>query len=147
MGSPAPDFAALDVVSGKELALADLEGKPALLFFSEGAACDACMVQAQKLEADRAFRETGIQLVSVTTDPEPILRQVAANYEIDTPLLSDPGREVSEAYGMLGRGGMGHPDTNGHAFMLIDENGVVQWERAYAEMFVPTGELVAELEG
>jgi hypothetical protein len=36
------------------------------------------LLQAQKPEAD-AFRDTGIQFFSVTTAPEPILREIAAH--------------------------------------------------------------------
>ena len=144
-GDMAPDFSALDVVSGRTMSLSDLEGQKTLLFFSEGAACQACLVQAADLQKDPGLKSAGIQLVSVSTDPPDILAAAASQYGIKTPMLSDASLEMSRDYGMLGRGGMGHPDTDGHAFMLLDRSGRIVWEQEYAEMYVEPDELVAEL--
>ena len=144
-GSTAPDFNVTDVVGGGELSRADLEGKPALLFFSEGAACQACNVQTADLQEPLAAAD--VQLVTITTDPADILAQVAGQYGITTPLLADTSREMSSAYGMLGRGGMGHPEQNGHAFALLDADGKLVWEQAYAEMYVPPKKLLAAVKG
>ena len=141
----APDFAALDVVSGRTLRLRDLGTKPTLLFFSEGASCQACLVQIAELQKEKALEQRGIQLVSVTTDKPDVLREVAAQYGIKTPLLSDSSTRMSADYGMLGHGGMGHPQTDGHAFALV-KNGRLIWHKAYAEMFVPTQKLLSDLD-
>lgn len=141
----APDFAALDVVSGRTMRLRDLGRKPALLFFSEGASCQACLVQIAELQAAKALRERGISLVSVTTDKPDVLREVARQYRITTPLLSDTSTRMSADYGMLGHGGMGHPQTDGHAFALVKAGRLV-WHKAYGEMFVPTKRLMSDLD-
>ena len=141
----APDFAALDVVTGRTLRLRDLGAKPTLLFFSEGASCQACLVQIAELQKEKALERRGIQLVSVTTDKPDVLREVAAQYGIKTPLLSDFSTRMSADYGMLGHGGMGHPQTDGHAFALV-KNGRLVWHKAYAEMFVPTKKLLSDLD-
>lgn len=146
VGSKAPDFSALDVVSGDALSLRDLEGTRALLFFSEGASCQACLVQIADLERSEGLRKRGIKLVSVATDPPQTLAAVARDYGIETPLLSDSSKEMSSAYGMLGRGGMGHLQTDGHAFVLLDRGRVV-WERAYTAMYVPPRDLLGALPG
>lgn len=144
LGSTAPDFSVPDVVGGGELSRGELEGSPALLFFSEGAACQACNVQTADLQAPLA--KAGVQLVTITTDPAEVLTQVAAEYGITTPLLADESRAMSSAYGMLGRGGMGHPDQNGHAFALLDSDGKLVWEQAYSEMYVPSKKILAAVE-
>jgi peroxiredoxin len=144
-GSKAPDFAVTDAVSGRQMRLADLAGQRTLLFFSEGASCQACLVQAYKLQRSAALRRAGIKLVSITTDTADVLRQVATQYRIGTPLLADSSRSMSTAYGQLGRGGMGHPDMDGHSFVLVDEKGRVAWEKPYTEMFVPTDKLLADM--
>lgn len=144
-GSEAPDFSALDVVSGEDLSLADLEGQQTLLFFSEGAACQACMVQIIDLEKSRALEKRGIALVNITTDPPDLLREAVDAYGITTPTLSDASQEMSIAYDMLGRGGMEHPDQDGHAFTLVDSSGNIAWEGEYRSMYVPPADLLAEL--
>ena len=141
----APDFEALDVVSGRKMRLADVRSGPTLLFFSEGASCQACLVQIAELQDAKALRERGIDLVSVTTDPPDVLREIARQYKITTPLLSDGSTRMSADYGMLGHGGMGHPQTDGHAFALVKAGRIV-WHKAYSEMFVPTRELLRDLD-
>lgn len=144
-GGRAPDFSALDVVSGKTMTLSDLRGRKTLLFFTEGASCQACLVQIADLQRDRGFRSAGIRLVSIAVDPPEVLTTAARQYGIRTSLLSDPSRRMSSDYGMLGVGGMGHPTANGHAFMLLDARGRIAWERAYSEMYVEPGKLLEAL--
>lgn len=144
-GSRAPDFRVTDVVSGKALSLVDLRGRRTLLFFSEGASCQACLVQAAELQKSKAFKRAEIGLVSITTDTPDILSEVAAQYDITTPLLADENLTMSTAYGQLGRGGMGHAETDGHSFVLLDGKSRVTWERAYQEMYVPTPRLLADM--
>lgn len=143
LNRPAPDFAALDVVSGKTLRRDDLSGRRTLMFFSEGASCQACLIQIRDLEP--ALRGSDLRLVSVSTDEPDVLAQTAREYGITTPMLSDATRRMSADYGMLGKGGMGHPDTDGHAFLLLDRQGTIRWARAYAEMYVPPKKLLKEL--
>jgi peroxiredoxin len=146
VGQQAPDFTLTEAVSGKQVSLASLRGSKTMLFFSEGVYCQACMVQAADLEKDGALAARNIKLVHVSTDDPELLAQAAAQYGIaTTPLLSDPSTEMSAAYAMLGHGGMGHPQTNGHAFMLLDEQGEVLWHRAYQEMYVQTPQLLADM--
>jgi peroxiredoxin len=146
VGQNAPEFTLTDAVSGKDVSLASLRGSKTMLFFSEGVYCQACMVQAADLERDGELAKRDIELVHVSTDDPKLLAEAAAQYGLaTTPLLSDPSTEMSAAYGMLGHGGMGHPTTNGHAFMLLDEQGEVLWHRAYQEMYVKTPQLLSDM--
>jgi peroxiredoxin len=144
-GETAPSFRVRDVVSGREVTLGTLAGHKTLLFFSEGASCQACLVQAADLQSSAALRAAGIQLVSITTDPAGVLAEVAAQYRLRTPLLADSDTQMSRAYGMLGRGGMEHPAQDGHAFVLLDAQGKVLWQRAYPEMYVAPQQLMSNM--
>ena len=145
VGDQAPEFALTDVVSGEQVTAASLQARKTLLFFSEGVNCQPCMVQAADLEKAGALDAQDIQLVSVTTDQPGDLAEAARQYGITTPLLADPTTEMSSAYGMLGHGGMGHPETDGHAFMLLDEAGEIRWHRAYQEMYVKPAQLLRDM--
>ena len=145
VGDKAPAFRLTDAVSGGQVTSASLRGRTSMLFFSEGVNCQACMVQAADLERAGTLRKAGIRLLSVSTDPLQVLAAAVRDYGIRTPFLADPSTEMSRAYGMLGHGGMGHPDTDGHAFMLVDEKGTVLWHRAYQEMYVEPGELMRDM--
>lgn len=145
VGQKAPEFELTDVVSGKSVSSESLGGKRTMLFFSEGVNCQACMFQAADLEKAGVLERDGIELVSVTNDQPADLAEAAGQYGISTPLLADPGTEMTARYGMLGHGGMGHPDVAGHAFMLVDEDGKVLWHRAYQEMYVKPAQLLSDM--
>ena len=145
VGSNAPDFSLTDVSSGKQVTLASLRGHKTLLFFSEGVSCQACLVQAADLQKTTALSDAGIRLVSITTDPTAEMAQAAHQYGITGPLLADPSTSMSDAYGMLGHGGMEHSTQDGHAFMLLSANGTVLWHRAYQSMYVPTSQLLSDI--
>lgn len=145
VGATAPAFSLTDAVSGTEVSRDSLKGSKTMLFFSEGINCQACMVQAADLEKAGTLSSEGIDLVSITTDPADQLAEAARQYGITTPLLADPTTAMSAAYGMLGHGGMGHPMTDGHAFMLLDEQGRVVWHRAYQEMYVKPAQLLRDM--
>ena len=74
-----------------------------------------------------------------------MLTEVAAQYRLRTPLLADSDTQMSRAYGMLGRGGMEHPSQDGHAFVLLDAQGKVLWQRAYPEMYVAPAQLMSDM--
>ncbi len=145
VGQTAPSFRVRDVVSGHDVTLGSLSGHKTLLFFSEGASCQACMVQAADLQRSSALRGAGIELVSITTDPASVLAQVAAQYHLTTPLLADSNTQMSRAYGMLGRGGMEHPTQDGHAFVLLDGHGKVLWQHPYSQMYVAPKQLLHDM--
>jgi peroxiredoxin len=145
LGATAPSFRVRDVVSGHDVTLSTFSGKKTLLFFSEGASCQACLVQAADLQSSSALRGAGIGLVSITTDPASVLAEVAAQYRLTTPLLADSDTHMSQAYGMLGRGGMEHPTQDGHAFVLLDGHGKVLWQHAYPQMYVAPQQLLHDM--
>ena len=145
VGDRAPAFTLTDVVSNRQVSLSSLAGRKTLMFFSEGVNCQACMVQAADLQKSKTLTAAGIRLVSVTTDPPDQLAQAAAEYGITSMLLADPTTEMSNAYGMLGHGGMGHAVQDGHAFMLLDAKGRVLWHQAYQEMYVKPHQLMKDM--
>jgi peroxiredoxin len=148
VGETAPSFRVHDVISGNDVTLGSLFGHKTLLFFSEGASCQACLVQAADLQRSSALRGAGIQLVSITTDSASVLAEVAAQYlrkGQTAPLLADSNTQMSRAYGMLGRGGMEHPTQDGHAFVLLDGHGKVLWQHPYSQMYVAPKQLLHDM--
>jgi len=148
LGSRIP-FSERDVVSAREISSQGLLGRRTLLFFSEGVMCQACFVQIQDLEkVGKALEKQGVRLVSITPDPEDVLRQAIDQYAISTPMISDEDRNMSSAFDTLGLGM--HSDTPGHAFVLLDETGTVVWQRdywlaPYRTMYVEPARLLADL--
>lgn len=138
----APDFT-LTGTDGASVTLSDLRGDNVLLFFSEGAGCQSCLVQMDELEKNRAALDrldiTVLPIVMNTRDQ--ILSDMAAN-DVTTPFLLDDG-SVAQAYDTLGKGM--HPGLPGHAFVLVDKGGSQRWYGEYPSMWVETEKLIAEL--
>lgn len=114
---------------------------PALLYFSMGPGCDGCFAQIPEIQD--TLTERGITLVPLMVDPAPIVAAEAQRFGITTPILIDADRSVSDAYGMIGI--YGHADRPSHSFALVDASGRITATKHYAEMFVPTDQLLTEL--
>lgn len=102
-------------------------------------------MQIADLQDDEALRERGIRLVSVTTDPPDVLAAAAKPLRHHEPAVERPLAPDVGNYEMLGKGGMGHAEANGHAFMLLDADGRIAWQQAFAEMYVPPADLLEAL--
>lgn len=142
-------YAERDVVSGREISSETARGRKTLLFFSEGVMCQACFEQIKDIEdVGIELEKRGIDLVSITPDPHGVLREAIGQYAISTPMISDEDHDMSAAFDTLGRGM--HPDTPGHAFVLLDKTGKVVWQRdywlaPYRTMYVEPSKLLDDL--
>lgn len=137
----APDFTLTDT-SGTKVSLAGLRGKNVLLYFSEGAGCQSCLVQMAQIEKDPGFAAAGLTVLPIVMNTrEQITADMAAN-GVRTPFLLDDGT-VSTAYGTLGKGM--HAGLPGHSFVLIDKTGKQRWYGEYPSMFLSTPDLLKEI--
>ncbi|HSE07831.1 MAG TPA: peroxiredoxin family protein [Nocardioidaceae bacterium] len=138
----APDFTLTDT-SGAEHRLTDHRGQNVLLYFSEGAGCQSCIVQMGEIERQAAAfaAEDVVVLPIVMNTREQISNDMALN-GVTTPFLLDDGT-VSSAYGTLGRGM--HAGLPGHSFVLIDKQGRQRWYGEYPSMWLAPAELLAEV--
>ncbi len=155
VGKPGPGEVAppmqLPSTGGGTFDFASLRGQTVLLYFQEGIMCQPCWDQLKDIETSRdKFEALGIdKVVSITSDPLPALKQKVAYEGLSSPVLSDPGVEVSKTYeanlyGMMGK------SRNGHSFVLVGEDGVIQWRADYGgepdyTMYVPVPNLLADL--
>jgi peroxiredoxin len=94
-----------------------------------------CIQQVGDLETSKKFKSLGIQLVSISPDPPDAWGQVAEEFSLKTPLLSDQGNRVAERYGVMRWRVPEEADVDsaepGHTFVLVDEAGMVRWVRDY----------------
>lgn len=155
VGDPGPGSRAplirLPSTEGAMFDLASLRGQKVLLYFQEGLMCQPCWDQIVDIEKQMSkLSAVGVdRMVSITTDPLEALRIKVADEGISTPVLSDPGLGVSKAYKTNLYGMMGN-SMNGHSFILVDEQGVIQWRADYGgepdnTMYVPPANLFADL--
>jgi peroxiredoxin len=149
-GSPAPGFT-LASSQGRQVSLADYRGRSVLLYFQEGLSCQPCWDQISDLEHHQsALAAAGIDaVVSITTDPAPLIAQKTADEKLTTPVLSDPTMAVSQAYDANHYGMMGTM-RDGHSFVLVGPDGHIRWRADYGgapkyTMFLPTDKILADL--
>ncbi|MGN0118875.1 MAG: peroxiredoxin family protein [Streptomyces albidoflavus] len=138
----APDFTLTDT-GGSEHTLAQHRGENVLLYFSEGAGCQSCIVQMGEIEKQAAaFEKLDVTVLPIVMNTrEQITADMTAN-GVTTPFLLDDGT-VSEAYGTLGKGM--HAALPGHSFVLIDRQGRQRWYGEYPSMWLAPQDLLDEV--
>lgn len=141
VGKPAPALSLPDT-AGATVDLRSYRNRSnVILYFSEGAGCEACLTQMKAIENDQpAFRRAGFTVLPIVMDPRSDIATAAKSYQVRTPFLLDDGAS-SRAYGTLGTGM--HADLPGHSFVVIDKHGIVRWSRDYPSMWLPPQTLLS----
>ena len=86
----APDFT-LTNTAGAAVSLSALRGKNVLLYFSEGAGCQACLVQMAQIENDPAFAAAGLAVLPIVMNTKDQITADMATNGVRTPFLLDDG--------------------------------------------------------
>ena len=139
--TPAPTFTLTDT-TGATVDLAALRGRNVILYFSEGAGCQSCLLQMAQIEAQQAkFDEANITVLPIVMNTrDQITADMSAN-NVKTPFLLDDGT-VSTEYGTIGRGM--HAGLPGHSFVVVDSEGMQRWYGEYPSMWLEPGDLLAK---
>ena len=127
IGTKAPAFTLPDQ-NGKAHSLSDYAGKQVILYFYPKDNTPGCTKQACGF-ADRypQFLEKGAVVLGVSKDSVSSHKNFEQKYALPFPLLSDPGKEVIQAYDVwkekknYGKVSLGVVRTT----YLIDENGII----------------------
>ncbi|MEI2784584.1 MAG: redoxin domain-containing protein [Candidatus Nanopelagicales bacterium] len=143
IATPAAPFTMTNT-DGQQVSLADYAGKKnVLLYFSEGAGCQACLAQMGAIEKKQAAFDKldTVVLPVVMNTKEQIMHDMTVN-GVKTPFLLDDGR-LSTAYGTIGKGM--HGGLPGHSFVLIDKTGTQRWYGEYPSMWLAPDQLATEV--
>jgi peroxiredoxin len=124
VGDSAPDFT-LTSTSGQPVTLSSYRGsKHVLLAFFPAAFTGVCTTEVCAFSEDfDAFSGRDVQVLPISVDNVPSLKEFKAKYDLKVDLLSDFKREVSRAYGTL----IEQAFLSNRAYFLIDKAGVVRW--------------------
>lgn len=149
-GAVAPDFT-LPSTQGGVVSLSDYVGKTVLLFFHEGIGCQPCWDQIRDLEKDQIkLKSAGIdQLLTITSGPTRLIAQKMNDDGLTAIALGDTNLEVSKIYNANKYGMMGD-SRNGHSFILVGPDGMIDWRADYGgppkyTMYVPVKNLLEDM--
>jgi peroxiredoxin Q/BCP len=100
-GERAPDFDTLDC-RGQPVSLASLRGRRAVLFFFPRAFTPGCTLETRYFRDNyEQIQALGARLVGVSVDDVQTQCDFAQREQLDFPLLADPERKISSAYGVV----------------------------------------------
>lgn len=124
VGDLAPEFAAAST-SGKDISLSDYRGKRnVLLAFFPLAFTGTCSKELACFTEDfDQFAGRGVEILPISVDAVPSLREFKNKLQMKTELLSDFKRDISRAYGVLNEDRF----YSDRAYFLIDKEGRLRW--------------------
>jgi peroxiredoxin Q/BCP len=127
VGDPAPTFTLPDQ-DGNEVSLADLRGRPVVIYFypkdnTPGCTTQACGIRDQWSE----FEAAGAVVLGISPDTVASHAKFAGKYDLPHRLLSDPDKEVIRNYGAWGTKSMYGKKYEGvlRSTVLVDPEGTV----------------------
>ncbi|MBI2592315.1 redoxin domain-containing protein [Candidatus Saccharibacteria bacterium] len=148
IGKPAPDFS-LPSHNGQTFNLAQQRGKKVVLFFNEGIMCyPACWNQMASLGSDGRLNNDKVVSASIVADTkDQWVEAVKKMPELGQgTLLLDTDMAVSRQYGMLLLESSMHRGSKpGHTYVIVDEEGIVQYTSDDPQMGIRNDAIVAEL--
>jgi peroxiredoxin len=124
VGDVAPEFSAAST-SGKDVSLASFRGKRnVLVAFFPLAFTGTCSKELICFSEDfDQFADNGVEILPISVDAVPSLKEFKNKLQMKTELLSDFKREISRAYGVLNE----ERFFSNRAYFLIDKEGRIRW--------------------
>jgi peroxiredoxin len=124
VGDLAPEFTAAST-SGKDISLSDFRSKKnVLLAFFPLAFTGTCSKELACFTEDfDQFTGRGVEILPISVDAVPSLREFKNKLQMKTDLLSDFKRDISRAYGVLNEDRF----YSNRAYFLIDRDGRLRW--------------------
>jgi peroxiredoxin Q/BCP len=122
VGDSAPDFA-LEGTGRHTYRLADYRGKGLILAFYPGDFTPVCTKQfcSYRDDGDR-IEQLGVPMLGVSPQSVESHERFVEEHGLNVPLLSDPSKRVSRAYGVVGPGGFLR-----RAVFLVDGDGTIRY--------------------
>ncbi len=101
-GDTAPDFTLADDAGGS-VTLSDLRGRKVIVYFYPAAMTPGCTTQACDFtDSLDSLKAAGYEVLGISPDSPAKLAKFRARDHLTITLLSDPDREVLNAYGAFG---------------------------------------------
>jgi len=100
-GDPAPPFSLVGT-DGKTHSLADLKGRAVVIAWFPMAFTPGCTAECKSMaEAGDQIRQYDVAYFAASVDTPEKNKAFAESLGVDFPILSDPGKSVAKAYGVV----------------------------------------------
>jgi peroxiredoxin Q/BCP len=121
VGDKAPDFT-LQASNGQTYSLADFVGKqPVVLAFFPAAFTGGCTIQCKAIrDSSDEIKSYNVAYFMASVDTVEKNTEFAKEYELDFPVLADPEKTMTQAFGVLSERGFANRWT-----YYIDAQGIV----------------------
>jgi peroxiredoxin Q/BCP len=121
VGDKAPDFT-LQASDGNTYSLSDFVGKqPVVVAFFPAAFTGGCTIQCKAIrDSSDEIKSFDVTYFMASVDAVEKNTEFAKEYDLDFPVLADPEKTMTEAFGVLGASGFANRWT-----YYIDAQGVV----------------------
>jgi thioredoxin-dependent peroxiredoxin len=122
VGDSAPEFA-LEGIGNRTYHLSDYRGRGLILAFYPGDFTPVCTRQfcSYRDDGDR-IEQLGVPMLGISPQSVVSHERFAEEHGLTVPLLSDPGKRVARAYGVVGPGGFLR-----RAIFLVDGEGTIRY--------------------
>jgi len=127
-GDTAPKFTLPDA-DGNEVSLADFKGQRVIVYFYPAASTPGCTKQACDFRDNlNSFVAEGYVVLGISPDKQAKLQKFRDSEGLTFPLLSDPDKQVLEAYGAFGEKKMYGKTVVGviRSTFVIDAKGKIE---------------------
>jgi peroxiredoxin len=120
---------------------------PTVIVFYYGYKCIHCVAQLFALDEDIAlFEELGVHVVAISDDPpEHTAAQFKKHGRFRFTVLSDPGNQVAEAFGVYQPPWNGGSEVRRHGTFLVGSDGCIFWVDIGKEPFLDSKSLLIHL--
>ncbi len=127
-GDKAPDFSTIDQ-NGNPVKLEDFKGKKVVLYFYPRDNTPGCTAEACNLRDNYdALKKQGFEILGISPDSEASHKKFGTKHDLPFALLSDPDKEIMNAYGVWGEKKMYGKTYEGvhRTTFIIDEEGAIE---------------------
>ena len=97
VGTPAPVFREIDLLSEKDIALDDLKGRPSVLVFVSPS-CAPCTALMPHLNTFQRSNDGKVNILLFSQSEPQASLELAKTHQLKMPIISDPEGAISKAY-------------------------------------------------
>lgn len=147
-GDKAPEFSLLND-AGETVSLQDFAGERVVVYFYPRANTPGCTKEACDFRDSLAqLNDAGIKVVGISPDKPESLAKFRDEHDLNFPLLSDPDKEVMQAYGAFGEKKNYGKVVQGviRSTFLVEEDGTISLAKYNVRATGHVARIIKEIE-